>query len=86
MKTFKEHISEQWNIVNVLMSAQQGEAEVQLENGGHITIDEASATRIIMYLQTLSEEDKVVYLESLINNERGFMKGLETASHNVEDA
>jgi hypothetical protein len=39
-----------------------------------------------MYLQTLSEEDKVVYLESLINNERGFMKGLETAIHNVEDA
>ena len=53
MKTFKEHLSEQWNIVNVLMSAQQGEAEITLDNGGHITIDEASATRIIMYLQTL---------------------------------
>jgi hypothetical protein len=77
---------ESQNVVNTLLRAQSSPQSFTLSNGTHIDIDEASANIIIYYLQTLSNEEKIDYLEKLINNERDFLKGLEQASHVIGEA
>ena len=77
---------ESQNVVNTLLRAQSSPQSFTLSNGTHIDIDEASANRIIYYLQTLSNEEKIDYLEKLINSERDFLKGLEQASHVIGEA
>jgi len=75
-------IQENFDIINTLMLAGSGKAnELNLNNGISLPLDENTAIILLNYIKTLSEEDKIFYIDSMINNERGFMKSLETASH-----
>jgi hypothetical protein len=75
-------IQENFDIINTLMLASSGKSnELNLNNGISLPLDENTAIIILNYIKTLSEEDKIFYINSMINNERSFMKSLETASH-----
>ena len=75
-------IQENFDIINTLMLAGSGKSnELSLNNGISLPLDENTANILLNYIKTLSEEDKIFYIDSMINNERSFMKSLETASH-----
>ena len=82
VKPEQTEIQENFDIINTLMLAGSGKAnELSLNNGISLPLDENTATIILNYIKILSEEDKLFYIENMINNERSFMKSLEIASH-----
>ena len=77
-------VTENYNIVNELQAASVSrDAELTLESGEVVPVDYKTAEALIRYISTLGETDKQYFLEDIITNERGLLKGIEQAFYEV---
>ena len=84
MKTFKEFLNEDYDLLTSLQSAREGhDIHLKLNNGIEIPLDETTATVLIAYLGTVNKSEQDDFMESLITDERSFFRALEIANHSV---
>ena len=77
-------VQENYNIMNALQSANIARnAELTLESGEVVPVDYKTAEALIRYISTLNETDKQYFLEDIVVNERGLLKGIEQAFYEV---
>lgn len=74
------HVEESFDIVNELQTATTiRNAELHLVSGEVVPVDFKTADVMLRYMQTLGEEQKQYFLEDIVENERGLLKGIEQA-------
>lgn len=77
-------VQEHYDLMHELQSASVSRnAELQLESGEIVPVDFKTAEALIRYLSTLNPEDQQYFLEDITQNERGLLKGIELAFHEV---
>ena len=74
------HVEESFDIVSELQTASTvKEADLHLMSGEVVPVDFKTANVVLQYMQTLGEEEKRYFLEDIVENERGLLKGIEQA-------
>ena len=74
------HVEESFDIVSELQTASTDkEADLHLMSGEVVPVDFKTANVVLRYMQTLGEEEKRYFLEDIVENERGLLKGIEQA-------
>ena len=77
-------VQEQYDLMHELQSASVNRnAELQLESGEIVPVDFKTAEALIRYMSTLNQQDQQYFLEDITQNERGLLKGIEIAFHEV---
>ena len=77
-------VEESFDILKELQNASSiKNAEINMLNGEVVPIDFKTADIVLRYVQTLSQEERDYFLEDIVENERGLLKGIEQAFYEL---